>query len=82
MELVVLDRQRASRELRERARRVIGAVEVQIDDAVVRERRVEKASGFVGFRSARQVLEDEEQTAARRHFALRPSNHVLPVWRR
>src|SRR5260221_1966659 len=61
LELVFLDRQRAGRELRERARRVVSAIEVQIDDAVVRERRVEEASGFVGFGPARQVFEDEEQ---------------------
>src|SRR5260221_5454816 len=61
LELVFLDRQRAGRELRERARRVVSAIEVQIDDAVVCERRVEEASGFVGFGPARQVFEDEEQ---------------------
>src|SRR6185503_20920692 len=45
----------------ERAGWVVGAVEVEIDGAVDRQRRVQEAAGFVGFLAAGQVLEDEEQ---------------------
>src|SRR5688572_6190936 len=63
-ELVLLRRQRARRERRERARRIVGAVEIQFDDAIVRQGRVKIAPGLVRIGAVRQVLEDEEEILA------------------
>src|SRR3954465_15970281 len=79
-QLVFLHRQRAGREVGERARRVVGAVEISSYDAVLRQRRVQKAPRLVGLRAAREVLEDEEQILVARRFidrleAIRTSLH-------
>src|SRR3954451_18917167 len=66
--LVFLDRQWARREVGERARGVVGAVEIEIDGAVLRQRRVQEATRLVGLRAAREVLEDEEQILVPRRF--------------
>src|SRR3954466_269455 len=66
--LVFLDRQWARREIGKGARRVIGAVEIEIDNAVLRQRRVQEPARLVGFRVAREVLEDEEQILVARSF--------------
>src|SRR5262245_14255267 len=70
-ELVLFDRQRTGRELGERARRVVGAVEIQIDDTVFGERCVKKAPRLVSLGLARQVLEDEKQILVARRLVHR-----------
>ena len=56
--------QRAGGVGREGARRRIGAIEIEIDDAAYRERRVQHAAGLVGFGPVGCVFEQEVERAA------------------
>lgn len=60
-QLILFDRERTRRELRERARRVICTIEIEIDRPVLRQRGVQESARLVGLRAARQIREDEKQ---------------------
>src|SRR3954452_6576143 len=57
LQLISLHRQGARREIREGARRVVRAIEVEIDDTVHGERSVQEAARLIGLGAAGQVLE-------------------------
>src|SRR5204862_5939086 len=61
LEAVLRRRQRAGREVVERARRVVGLVEIERSATALRQRNVKEAPGPVGLASARLVREHDEE---------------------
>src|SRR2546423_4821744 len=64
LQFVSRRRQRAGRVGRERARRILGFVEIEDDLAVHRLLRVEESSGLVSLAPVRAVAEDNEKRSA------------------
>ena len=60
-------RQRTGRELRKRARRVLGFVEIQDHFAVLRGVSVQETAGTIGRRSTRRVAKNDEKLVVLGH---------------